>query len=118
MLEERLAERSAEVGKYLLDGLLALKQHKQVGDIRGKGLLIGIELVLDKHTKQPVGSADLQFVTDFCKQNGVIVGRSGAPRLSNTISLSPPLVITRSECDRIIDVLDRAIAELNVKLAA
>jgi len=57
-------------------------------------------------------------VVDFCRAHGVIVGRSGGgARHSNTIVLSPPLVITRSECDTLIEVLDQALAATVAKLA-
>jgi taurine-pyruvate aminotransferase len=111
LLSERLAERAAETGRYLLDGLRADLTHSWVGDVRGKGLLIGVELVLDRQTKAPISPAQMQGVIDFCREQGVIVGRSVAGRrYSNTITLAPPLVLTRSEADRIVDVLGRAIA--------
>ena len=53
MEAERLADRAAEMGAYLLDGLRGLMSHKVVGDVRGKGLLIGVELVKDRTTKEP-----------------------------------------------------------------
>ena len=119
MLEEKLPERAAEYGRYLMNGLETMLKHKHVGEVRGKGLLIGIELVMDKQSKEPVGPAGIQFVVDFCKEHNVIVGRSGGGRrYSNTISLSPPLVITRSECDKMIEVLDKAVFALEKKLAA
>jgi len=111
LLSERLTERAAETGRYLLDGLRADLTHPWVGDVRGKGLLVGVELVLDRQTKAPVSHAQMQGVIDFCKEQGVIVGRSVAGRrYSNTITFAPPLVLTRSEADRIVDVLGRAIA--------
>jgi adenosylmethionine-8-amino-7-oxononanoate aminotransferase len=117
--EEKLPERSAEMGKYLLDGLATLKSRRHVGDVRGKGLLAGVELVLDKESKEPIDNAGMQLVVDFCKENGLIVGRSGGGRrYSNTIVLSPPLVITRSECDKIVEVLARAVAALEARRAA
>ena len=117
MLEEGLTQRAAEVGQYWIDGLATLKHHQHVGDVRGKGLLIGVELVKDKTTREPVGPADIQFVVDFCKQNNIIVGRSGGGRrYSNTITFCPPLVITRAECDRMTEVLDRAVTALTAKL--
>ena len=111
LLKEQLAERSAEMGRYLLGGLYTLQRHPWVGDVRGKGLLAGVELVQSRDTKEPLGSPEIQAVVDFCRDNGVIVGRSGGgKRYSNTITLSPPLVITRGELDRIVETLDRAIA--------
>jgi len=113
--EERLTERSAETGAYLLDALRTLTRHKVVGDVRCKGLLVGIELVKDRATKEPVGPEQITAIADFCRDNGVLIGRSGGGRrYGNTITLSPPLVITRAECDRIVETLDRALAALRV----
>jgi taurine-pyruvate aminotransferase len=113
MLEEHLPQRAAEIGKYLMDGLLTLKKHKHVGDVRGKGLLIGVELVKDRVTKEQITPQELTGVVEFCRDNGVIVGRSGGgSRYGNTITLAPPLVITRGECDRLVEVLDKAIGRL------
>jgi adenosylmethionine-8-amino-7-oxononanoate aminotransferase len=119
MLEEKLPERAAEMGAYLMSGLKdRLFRHGIVGDIRGKGLLIGIELVTDRASKVQLPGALVADVLAFARSNGVIVGRCGAvQRQSNVISLSPPLVITRSECDTLIEVLDKALAMIVDKMA-
>src|SRR5712671_6827851 len=114
----KLAERSAEMGRYLMDGLRTLMHHPWVGDIRGKGLLAGVELVQSRDTKEPVGTRQIQAVVDFCRDDGLIVGRSGGgQRYSNTITLAPPLVITRGEIDRIVETLNRAIAVIPAAMA-
>jgi adenosylmethionine-8-amino-7-oxononanoate aminotransferase len=113
MQAEKLVERSAEMGAYLLDGLRGLTRHQVVGDVRGKGLLLGVELVKDRGTKEPVGAEQLAAVIEFCRENGVLVGRGGGGRhFGSTITLSPPLVITRAECDRIVETLDRALSSV------
>lgn len=115
MQAEQLAERSATMGSYLLDGLRSLMKYKVVGDVRGKGLLLGVELVADRTTKEPLAPAEITRIVDFCRENGVLLGRSvGGRRYSNTITMSPPLVITRGECDRIVEILDRALAAFNL----
>jgi taurine-pyruvate aminotransferase len=112
---ERLVERAAEIGAYLLDGLRGLMSHEIVGDVRGKGLLIGVELVKDRTTKEPLDAAAVNQVVESCRDDGVIVGRGGGGRcFGNTITLCPPLVITRAECDRIVDTLDRALTALDL----
>jgi taurine-pyruvate aminotransferase len=112
---ERLADRSAEMGAYLLDGLRTLMRHEVVGDVRGKGLLLGVELVKDRTSKEPFTPEQMTAITDFCREKGLIVGRStGSRRHGNVVSLSPPLVITRAECDQIVDTLDRALATLHL----
>jgi adenosylmethionine-8-amino-7-oxononanoate aminotransferase len=111
---ERLADRSATTGAYLIDGLRTLMSHKIVGDVRGKGLLVGVELVADRSTKEPVSAAQIGNIVDFCRDHGVLVGRGGGGRrYGNTITLSPPLVVTRAECDRIVNTLDQALGTLN-----
>ena len=110
---ERLADCAAATGAYLIDGLRGLMSHQVVGDVRGKGLLIGVELVKDRTTKEPGDAAQITAVVDFCRDRGLIVGRSGGSRrFGNTITLCPPLVITRAECDRIVDTLGQALATL------
>jgi taurine-pyruvate aminotransferase len=114
MEAERLADRAGEIGAYLLDGLRGLMDLKIVGDVRGKGLLIGIELVKDRNTKEQLDPAQLASVVDFCRDNRLIVGRGGGGRrFGTTITLCPPLVITRTECDRIVDTLRRALQALD-----
>jgi adenosylmethionine-8-amino-7-oxononanoate aminotransferase len=107
---ERLVQRSAEMGAYLLDGLRTLMRHSIVGDIRGKGLLAAVELVKNRTSKEPLTPSELTTIIDACKNEGVIVGRGSGSNRSSVIVLSPPLVITRAECDRIVDILDRELA--------
>jgi adenosylmethionine-8-amino-7-oxononanoate aminotransferase len=112
---ERLVDRAAEIGAYLLDGLRGLMSHKIVGDVRGKGLLIGVELVKNRATKEQLDPAQFASVVDFCRDHGVLVGRAGGGRhYGTTIALCPPLVITRAECDRIVDTLGRALQKLDI----
>jgi adenosylmethionine-8-amino-7-oxononanoate aminotransferase len=119
MLQERLPERAAETGRYLLDALGTLARHPWVGDVRGKGLLAGVELVRDRKTKEVMPAAQMQALVDFCLGRGVIVGRSvGSRALGNTITLAPPLVLTRREVDRIVAVLDEGIGEIGRALPA
>jgi len=114
LLEEKLAERSAENGAYLLDGLRDLMQrHPWIGDVRGKGLYAGVELVTDRASKAIMPAAKIKQLVERCQDKGLIVGRSGGGRhLGNTIVLSPPLVLTRSEIDRIVAILDETIPEV------
>ena len=111
---EHLTERAAEMGRYLFDGLTSLMRHKAVGDVRGKGLLLAMELVKDRATKEPVDATKITAIVDFCRTSGLLVGRGGGGRrYGNTITLSPPLVITRAECDRIVETLDRALSAMD-----
>ena len=117
--EEKLAERAAEMGAYLMGGLKdRLMKHGICGEVRGKGLLIGIELVKDRESREQLPGPLVGDVIAFCREDGVIVGRSGGgARHSNTIVLSPPLIITRSECDRLIEAIDHALTRVVAKMS-
>jgi 4-aminobutyrate aminotransferase-like enzyme len=78
-------------------------------------LLLGVELVKDRVSKEPVEAAKITAIVDFCRANGLLVGRGGGGRrFGNTITLCPPLVITRGECDQIVETLDRALTTLDL----
>jgi taurine-pyruvate aminotransferase len=70
--------------------------------------------VKDRTSKEPVGPQAITAVVEFCRDNGLLVGRSvGGRRYGNTITMSPPLVITRAECDRIVETMDRALSTVD-----
>lgn len=110
--EENLIERSETLGKELIDRLQDLEKHPYVGNIRGKGLLIGIELVADKQTKEPVDEALVNKIIGDCKSKGLIIGKNGdtVAGYNNIIALSPPLNITDEDLDFIVSVLKEAFA--------
>ena len=115
MEKENLFEQSAEIGQILKSELEhQLAAHKHVGDIRGKGLLIGIELVEDKETKTPLANALVNKVIADCKVDGLIVGKNGVTvaGFNNVIALSPPLTLSIEEKDFIISKLVKAINNL------
>jgi adenosylmethionine-8-amino-7-oxononanoate aminotransferase len=109
--EENLSENSANMGQYMLEQLDDLVEHPYVGDVRGKGLLVGIELVADKETKTPLGGNKVGAVVNSCKEQQILVGRNGntAPGLSNVILIAPPLIVTESEVDQIVSVVKNAL---------
>src|SRR5690606_244179 len=102
----------ADTGLHLMQRLSAL-QSPWIGEVRGKGLLLAVELVQDKASKRPAGGDQMKAVVAGCAQRGVIVGLSAGSRsgFGNSVILSPTLVLTHQEADRIADVLDEAIAE-------
>lgn len=110
--EEGLIERSARVGEELKGQLKELENHPSVGQVRGKGLLIGIELVADKKTKEPADDALVTSIIGYCKEKGLIVGRNGdtVAGYNNIIALSPPLNITDEDVKFIVNVLKEAFA--------
>lgn len=114
---ERLAERAHEMGGYFLQRLHeALESLPAVGDIRGRGLLIGVELVRDRATRAPMDGQTMGSVVSEALERGVIISKSSytGRHLSNTITLSPPLVITREEIDRVVSTLRDIIGSIAV----
>jgi taurine-pyruvate aminotransferase len=94
-------------------------RHPWVGDVRGKGLYAGVELVVDRKSKAVMPAPQIKKLVDRCQERGVIVGRSGGgAHLGNTLVLAPPLVLTRPEIDRIVSVLDQTIPEVCPEAAA
>lgn len=113
MEQENLFERSAELGERLLKELEGLKDHPFVGDIRGLGFLLGIELVEDKETREPASNARVAKLIGDCKANGLIVGRNGdtVAGFNNVLALSPPLSCTDEDFEFIIAVIKKVFAE-------
>jgi len=111
MEDENLVENSRVMGDYLLDRLRELLDHPAVGDVRGKGLFCGVELVADKPTKQAAGEAQTGAVVDAIKTHGVMVGRtnSSLPGLNTTLYYAPSLVITRQQIDQMVEATRKGI---------
>ncbi|MGE0131406.1 MAG: acetyl ornithine aminotransferase family protein [Blastocatellales bacterium] len=106
LLEDHLIENSAKMGAYLLEGFRALMdKHAIIGEVRGKGLMIGIELVKDRTTKEPHPEA-LAKVEKECFKRGLITLGCGV----STIRLSPPLVIDQDQCDFALKTIDEALS--------
>jgi 4-aminobutyrate aminotransferase len=105
LLKTSLVENAATVGAHLLEGLRELaERHPLVGDVRGKGLMIGVELVRDRRTKERATS-ERDRVIDEAFRRGLLI--LGAGR--NALRLSPPLVLTRAQADTALGILDEAI---------
>ncbi len=108
--EEGLVERARQRGEYLLAGLHELQErHEQIGDVRGQGLLVGIELVEDRTSKQPADALGVA-VGDECLQRGLsmnIVRSVGG--MLNCFRMAPPLSITESEIDTALTIIDEAL---------
>lgn len=113
--QEGLVERSRELGAYLLEAARRLASHPTVGDVRGGlGLLAGIELVRNKETKESWG-ADHPFIKGLgmrMQERGLIT------RVWDVLHLSPPLVVTREEIDRMVDIIDASLTELESEFAS
>lgn len=114
MENEKLVERSKELGERLLHELGDIKDHPYVGDVRGKGLLLGIELVENKQTKEPANLDKVIKVISLCKDKGLIIGKNGdtVAGFNNILQLSPPLSITEEDFTFIIKTLKESIIQL------
>ena len=107
---EGLVEKAQRLGAYLFDGLNSLvASHELVGDVRGKGLELGVEFVLDRATKDPAPFETAQ-VAYRCFELGLVVGYSGS--LGNVLEFSPPLVLTEAEADFLLEIVDRALSDV------
>jgi 4-aminobutyrate aminotransferase len=108
LLQESLMANAACVGEHLLQGLRQLQdRHALIGDVRGKGLMIGIELVRDRQTKERATS-ERERLVDECFTRGLLV--LGAGR--NTVRFCPPLVLTRQQADTAVRIVDEALAAI------
>ncbi len=105
---EKLQKNSLERGKQLMDGYRKLMaKHDLIGDVRGRGLMTGIELVKDRKTKEPATAECLQ-VFERLRDLGLLTGKGGLR--GNTLRLKPPMCITRADVDFAIEVLDIALS--------
>lgn len=103
-----LRENARDVGAYLMDGLWALAERwPAIGDIRGLGLMIGVELVQNRDSKEPAPELVLR-VQNEAKRRGLIIGRGGLH--ANTLRICPPLIVTRADADHALGILDEAFA--------
>lgn len=115
MENEKLFERSAELGEKVLNDLKVLLQaHPLVGDVRGKGLLIGLELVKDKTTKDPLETELVNNVIGSCKQKGLIIGKNGftVAGFNNVLTISPPLNIEEEDLDFVVKTLVESLDQI------
>ncbi len=115
MENENLFARSKELGKRVMTELQdRLQSNKFVGNIRGKGLLIGIELVSSKDTKEPLDTSLVNRVISYCKQKNVIIGKNGmtVAGYNNVITLAPPLSIEEEDITLLLDTLVDGLNEL------
>lgn len=107
--EEKLQVNCTNVGTYLLLELNKLKAHCQtVGDVRGKGLMIGVELVANRETKQPLEADKMLKIMDRSREMGLLIGRGG--NNGNVIRIKPPMCVTKQDADFTVEVLAECLA--------
>ena len=109
LLKEQLVENSATVGAHLMNGLRELqKKHSLIGDVRGLGLMIGVELVKDRKTKERAVEARNAIVQAMFRRGVLILGAG-----KNAIRFAPPLVLSKEQANSILQAFDASLAELD-----
>jgi 4-aminobutyrate aminotransferase len=108
LLKNGLVANAADVGDYLMNGLRTLQQkHPIIGDVRGRGLMIGMELVRDRQTKERAVEERNALVQAMFRRGVLILGAG-----RNAVRLAPPLVLTRAQADSVLRVMDDALGEV------
>jgi len=113
--EEELLDNTVAMGDYMIDQLRALQdKHAVIGEVRGKGLFLGAELVADRSTKEPVPEKQAQAVVADCMAQGVVIGvtNRSIPGFNNTLCYSPALIATKSDIDQIVEATDKALTKV------
>lgn len=101
---------SRTVGGRFKAGLEDLmRRHRLIGDIRGKGLMLGVELVRDRGTKQPAKEEALEIM-ELAREMGVLLGKGGLD--GNTLRIKPPMCISAADVDFALEVLDAALTKV------
>lgn len=116
---ENLLDNVHEMGTYFMDQLCALKdKYSLIGDVRGKGLFLGLDLVEDRNTKQPVDEKVTIAIVSECLKQRVMIGRTNRSfsQYNNTIALSPALICSKTEIDETMIALDKAFETVTVSL--
>ena len=108
--EEKLQARARRVGEYLLDQIRPLaSRHEIIGDVRGSGLFLGVELVRDRETRVPAGD-EASFVANRVREKGVLLGTDGPHH--NVIKIRPPMPFAERDADLLVEALDASLAQL------
>ena len=111
--EEKLVENAKSMGKLLKDGLEQLmKKHHLIGDVRGRGLLLGMELVKDRTTKAYATQEATDFM-DECKDLGLLIGKGGL--MGNVIRVAPPISIKKDQINEMLTIIDQAFTKMPKK---
>jgi 4-aminobutyrate aminotransferase-like enzyme len=108
--EEGLRENARVVGDLLLDGLRALQgRHPLIGDVRGMGLFIGVDLVNDREARTPATAA-ARYVVNRLREERMLIGTEGPA--DNVLKIRPPLTVGRTDIELLVATLDRVLGEL------
>jgi 4-aminobutyrate aminotransferase-like enzyme/Ser/Thr protein kinase RdoA (MazF antagonist) len=107
--QERLQERALRVGNYWMAGLKKLQErHTLIGDVRGSGLFLGVDLVRDRTTHEPA-TEEADYVVNRLRERGILAGTDGPHH--NVIKLRPPLIFSEADADLFVETLDTILQE-------
>ncbi len=107
---EGIQENALSVGNYLKDRLLDLQERQpNVGEVRGMGLMLGVELVRDRQSKEPA-TTETADLLELCKERGLLIGKGGLA--GNTLRIKPPMCLSRDDADFLVDCLDEVLSEV------
>jgi len=111
---EKLLANVAAMGAYLMEGLKESLSHPNVGDVRGKGLLLGMEFVVDKRSRQPLPEEKVIALCGEMAARGVLIGRTNRcfPEHNNVINFAPAYTVTRADIDAILTTLREALGSV------
>ena len=113
--DEGLLENTLAMGAHMIENLNALaEKHPVIGDVRGKGLFCGAELVADRATKEPADEKKVQAVVADCMAQGVIIGATNRslPGFNNSLCFSPALIATKDDINHITEAVDQALGRV------
>ena len=112
VIDERLQAHALDVGNHLLAGLNGLEQrHELIGDVRGSGLFLGVELVTDRQTLEPAAN-QAGFIAQRMRERGVLIGTDGPHH--NVLKIRGPMPLSRADADLLIEALDACLGEAPV----
>jgi alanine-glyoxylate transaminase/(R)-3-amino-2-methylpropionate-pyruvate transaminase len=111
---EQIQQNALEVGTHLKDRLLELEdRHALIGEVRGLGLMLGVELVRDRQTKEPANT-EAADVLELARQRGLIIGKGGL--YGNVLRIKPPMCITKADADFLADCLDEVLTSIATRI--
>jgi alanine-glyoxylate transaminase/(R)-3-amino-2-methylpropionate-pyruvate transaminase len=108
-----IQQNAQRLGAHLKSRLLELQErHTLIGEVRGLGLMLGVELVRDRATKEPA-TTETADVLELCKERGLLLGKGGL--FANVLRIKPPMCLTRDDADFLVDCLDEVIEVLSTR---
>ena len=108
---DNIQQNALEVGTHLKDRLNELQNRQPlIGEVRGKGLMLGVELVRDRVSKEPA-TVETADVLELTKERGLLLGKGGLH--GNTLRIKPPMCITQDDADFLVDCLDEVLSAVD-----